>query len=214
MSIALQRSGTLFVLVAPSGGGKSTVLKALLEKVPGLAYSVSVTSRRPRPGEKEGQDFHYVSVREFQDMIERKEFYEWAQVHGNFYGTRKETVEELLKKGLDVGMDLDVQGACAIKGMKRDAVTIFLLPPSMQTLEERLRGRDTDDDEVIALRLTNAADEIARCKLFDYLVVNKDLDEVIEEITGIVHAERNRSTRQKLLVEDEPKLTRHLDRTA
>ncbi|MFW6286798.1 MAG: hypothetical protein ACOC29_02545, partial [Candidatus Sumerlaeota bacterium] len=110
--------------------------------------------------------------------------------------------------------DLDVQGACAIKGMKRDAVTIFLLPPSMQTLEDRLRGRDTDDDEVIALRLTNAADEIARCKLFDYLVVNEDLEEVIEEITGIVHAERNRSVRQKLLVEDEPKLTRHLDRTA
>ncbi len=214
MSIALQRNGTLFVMVAPSGGGKSTVLKALIERVPGIAYSVSVTSRRARVNEQEGKHFHFVSVREFQDMIERKEFYEWAQVHGNFYGTRKDTVEALLRKGLDVGMDLDVQGACAIKGMKRDAVTIFLLPPSMQTLEDRLRGRDTDDDDVIALRLTNAADEISRCKLFDYLVVNDDLDRVIDEITGIVKAERNRSARQKMLVEDEPKLTKHLDRTA
>jgi guanylate kinase len=203
MSISLKRKGTLFVLVAPSGGGKSTVLKALLKKMDSLSYSISVTSRPPRPNEENGRDYHFVSLEAFLKMIERKEFYEWAQVHGNFYGTRKDTVEGLLSEGLDVAMDLDVQGACSIKGMKPESVTIFLLPPSTEILEKRLRDRDTDDDDVIALRLHNATNEIARCKLFDYLVVNDDLERVIEEIESIVRAERHRSIRQTLILEDE-----------
>lgn len=204
MSIALKRRGTLFVLVAPSGGGKSTVLRALRCKVEDLAYSVSVTSREPRSDEKQAVDYHFVSAEDFLKMIERKEFYEWAQVHGNYYGTRKDTVEGLLAEGRDVAMDLDVHGACAIKGMKPEAVTIFLLPPSMDVLEERLRKRNSDDDVVIRLRLTNAAEEVAQCRLFDYLVVNDDLDRTLEEIRSIVAAERQRGLRQELLVRDEP----------
>lgn len=211
MSFSVKRhSGTLFVLSAPSGGGKSTVLRALMERVEGLAYSTSVTSRRPRPNEKEGVDFHFVSVEEFQNLIEHKAFYEWAQVHGNLYGTRRETVEKLLSQHLDVAMDIDVQGARSIKGMRPDAVTIFLLPPSMGVLEQRLRKRGDEDEEVVALRLHNAADEIARCSLFDYLVVNDDLDRVIEEIRSIVTAERLRSARQRLVVVDEPAVEEEL----
>jgi guanylate kinase len=210
MSICLERSGILFVLSAPSGGGKSSVLGALLKRMDGLGYSASVTSRPPRPNEKEGVDFHFVSIEEFQRLIERKEFYEWAQVHGNLYGTRKSTVDDLLAQGLDVAMDLDVQGACAIKGMKPDSVTIFLLPPSMATLEERLRGRDTDDEEVVRLRIHGAADEVASCRLFDYLLVNDDLDAVIAEITSIIRAERHRSIHQRLLVKDEPSVEKIL----
>jgi guanylate kinase len=199
MNISLRRNGTLFVIAAPSGGGKSTVLHALLERVEGLRYSVSVTSRAPRAGERDGVDYHFTSEEAFQGMIERKEFYEWAKVHGNYYGTRKATVEEILGAGSDVAMDIDVQGACQIKGMKPDAVTVFLLPPSMQTLEERLRKRDTDREEVIQLRLRNAAEEIAQCGLFDYLVINDRLDDTIETIRSIVLAERQKGSRQSLI---------------
>ncbi|MBN1866195.1 guanylate kinase [Candidatus Sumerlaeota bacterium] len=204
MTIALRRKGALFVISAPSGGGKSAAIRALLEREKGIRYSVSVTSRKARSGEREGQDYCFVSTEEFQRMIERKEFYEWAKVHGNFYGTRKTTVEALLAQGDDVAMDLDVQGACAVKGSRPESVTIFLLPPSMEILEKRLRGRVTDDEEVIQLRLRNAADEVAQCRLFDYLVLNDDLGRAVEEIGAIVEAERHRSLRQELLLENEP----------
>lgn len=205
MSISLSRKGgTLYVLSAPSGGGKSTVLRSLLQAVEGLRYSVSVTSRPPRQGEREGVDFHFVSVEEFQELIDHKAFYEWAKVHGNYYGTRKSVVEANLADDQDVAMDLDVQGACQIKGMKPDAVTIFLLPPSTGILENRLRGRDTDDDAVIQLRLRNAANEIAQSHLFDYRVINDNLEETIARIRHIIESERLRSMRQMLKVRDEP----------
>jgi len=206
MSIRLKRSGTLFVISAPSGGGKSTVLRALLPATEGLKYSVSVTSRPPRDGEREGVDYYFVSTEEFQSLIDHKEFYEWAKVHGNYYGTRKSVVESLVSQGYDVALDLDVQGACQIKGMKPDSVTIFLLPPSTETLEKRLRGRETDDEEVVRLRMHNAVNEIAQCGLFDYLVVNENLDRTIAAIGHIIGAERQRGSRQRLVVENEPRL--------
>ena len=205
MSLSLSsKGGTLYVLSAPSGGGKSTVLRSLLAHVEGLRYSVSVTSRAPRSGEREGVDFHYVSQEEFQDLIDHKAFYEWAKVHGNYYGTRKSVVEELLVAGKDVAMDLDVQGACQIKGMKPEAVTIFLLPPSFDILERRLRGRDTEDEGVIQLRMQNAAMEISQSHLFDYRVINDDLEKTIARIQHIIESERFRSLRQILQVENEP----------
>lgn len=210
MPISLKRRGTLFVISAPSGGGKSTVLRALLQSIDGLSYSISVTSRKPRAGETPGKDYIFVEPEEFQRRIEAKDFYEWALVHGNYYGTLKSSVDEMLRRGHDVIMDLDVQGAYAIKGIRRDAVTIFLLPPSSQVLEERLRRRDTDDDEVIRLRLRNAADEIARCTRFDYLVVNQDLGTSITDIGRIVEAERHRGRRQTLLIENEPEIEARL----
>ncbi|MFP4379730.1 MAG: guanylate kinase [Candidatus Sumerlaeia bacterium] len=206
MSISLKRNGTLFVVAAPSGGGKSTVLKALLNSIDGLQYSVSVTSRKPRGQEKDGVDFHFVSEEEFHRMVEDKEFYEWAKVHGNYYGTRKSVVEDILRQGYDVTMDIDVQGACQIKGMKPDAVTIFLLPPSIKTLEERLRRRDTDDEEVIRVRLRNATAEISQCHLFDYLVMNDDIDHAIDQIRSIIEAERQKGSRQEVVIQDEPGL--------
>jgi len=206
MSIRLKRSGTLFVISAPSGGGKSTVLRALLPATAGLKYSVSVTSRPPRHGEQEGVDYYFVSTEEFQSLIDHKEFYEWARVHGNYYGTRKSVVESLVSQGYDVALDVDVQGACQIKGMKPDSVTIFLLPPSTETLEKRLRGRETDDEEVVRLRMHNAVNEIAQCHLFDYLVVNENLDRTIAAIGHIIDAERQRGSRQRLVVENEPRL--------
>jgi len=206
MSIRLKRSGILFVISAPSGGGKSTVLRALLPVTEGLKYSVSVTSRPPRDGEREGVDYYFVSTEEFQSLIDHKEFYEWAKVHGNYYGTRKSVVESLVSQGYDVALDLDVQGACQIKGMKPDSVTIFLLPPSTETLEKRLRGRETDDEEVVRLRMHNAVNEIAQCGLFDYLVVNENLDRTIAAIGHIIGAERQRGSRQRLVVENEPRL--------
>ena len=206
MSIRLKRSGTLFVISAPSGGGKSTVLRALLPATAGLKYSVSVTSRPPRDGEREGVDYYFVSTEEFQSLIDHKEFYEWAKVHGNYYGTRKSVVESLVSQGYDVALDVDVQGACQIKGMKPDSVTIFLLPPSTETLEKRLRGRETDDEEVVRLRMHNAVNEIAQCQMFDYLVVNENLDRTIAAIGHIIDAERQRGSRQRLVVENEPRL--------
>jgi len=194
------------VISAPSGGGKSTVLRALLPATEGLKYSVSVTSRPPRDGEREGVDYYFVSTEEFQSLIDHKEFYEWAKVHGNYYGTRKSVVESLVSQGYDVALDLDVQGACQIKGMKPDSVTIFLLPPSTETLEKRLRGRETDDEEVVRLRMHNAVNEIAQCGLFDYLVVNENLDRTIAAIGHIIDAERQRGSRQRLVVENEPRL--------
>ena len=175
MSISLKRKGTLFVLSAPSGGGKSTVLHAVLKSIDGLSYSVSVTSRKPRKKEVNRKDYYFVSVEEFKELIEKKAFYEWAEVHGNYYGTRISTVDRLLHSGSDVVMDIDVQGASNIKKIQPAAITIFLLPPSTKILETRLRRRDTDDDEEVELRMQNAAEEIANCLSFDYLVVNDDL---------------------------------------
>ena len=206
MSIALRRKGIMFVISAPSGTGKSTVLHSLWNGTGNLAYSVSVTSRPPRLGEREGIDYYFVSAEDFQAMIARGEFYEWAEVHGNFYGTRKSVIEKILATGQDVVMDLDVQGARSIKAMKSDAVTIFLLPPSMAALEERLRGRETDLSEAIRLRLRNAAGEIAECNHFDYILINDILEQSVSEVVSIIIAERHRSSRQELLFEGEPAL--------
>lgn len=181
--------GHLFVIVAPSGTGKSTILKKLLAKNPQFVESVSLTTRPRRPKEVEGVDYHFVSLGEFQRMQRAGEFLEWAQVHGNFYGTSKKKLEEVLSCGKNVFLDLDVQGADVLRGSwsgPQEVVAIFIAPPSERELEKRLRFRGTEGTEVIELRLSNARAELSRKDDYDYCVLNEDLDLAVDRIQEIV----------------------------
>lgn len=201
MTITLKHRGILFVVSAPSGGGKSTILRAVLSSDDTLDYSVSVTSRPPRQGEVHGQSYWFVSEDEFKKMIEEDQFYEWARVHNYLYGTRKDLIAEKLGKGKDVLLDLDVQGALNVKRLSPDSVIIFLLPPSFAELEQRLRVRKLDSEEIIQVRLSNAHKEIEYTAKYDYIVVNDVLDDTIETVKAIIRAERARTSRLTVLVD-------------
>lgn len=203
MSIEIQRTGILFVLSAPSGGGKSTVLKALRAEDASLGYSVSATTRPPRPGETHGKDYFFYSVEEFHRLIRQKAFYEWAVVHKHLYGTLRKVVDAELDAGRDVLLDIDVQGGLSIKRLRPDAVLIFLLPPSMAVLETRLRGRKSDSDEVIDLRLRNARHELTFAPQYDYALINEDLARTLHDVRSILEAERMAASRLKILTEGE-----------
>lgn len=200
MAISLEPEGTLIILSSPSGGGKSSICRALLDSDPRLGYSVSVTSRPRRRDEVEGRDYHFVSESEFHDMIAQDMFYEWAKVHGNYYGTRKDLVDAKLAAGQDVVLDLDVVGGLNIKKLNDKALLVFVLPPSLVVLEERLTKRNTDNDEVIKLRLRNARNEIHFAQKYDYAVVNEDLNQTISIIRKIIDAERHSSKHQKIII--------------
>ena len=208
MAIYLERKGILFVLSAPSGGGKTTIIKKVREMMGDLAYSISVTSRPPREGETDGKDYYFVSETAFRKMVDEGMLLEWAEVHGHLYGTPKKPVTEHLDHGRDMIMDIDVQGGLAIKKMLNDSVLVFLLPPTIDTLEERLRSRNKDSEDVIALRLENAVREIAVAEKYDYCVINDDLAKTVGEIKTIIEAERTRSSRQRINFENEPALER------
>jgi len=184
------RRGRLFILSAPSGTGKTTLRKALLQRVPNLAYSVSYTTRPPRPEEVEGRDYRFISMADFEEGIRGGRWAEWARVHGHYYGTSAEDLERLLAAGGDVLLDLDVQGAEALAGRFPQSVTIFLLPPSLEELERRLRARGTDSPEAIAVRLRNAAAEMACCDRYRHVVVNDRLPAALEELAAIVGSYR------------------------
>ena len=186
---------TVFIISAPSGSGKSTLVSLLLAKVEGLAFSVSYTTRKPRANEIDGEDYHFVSREEFKQLAERREFLEHAEVFGNYYGTHVGALEAACRRGKDLVLDIDVQGAAQLRKQIREAVTIFVLPPSRETLEHRLRARSQDSDEVIRRRLDDAAREIRDYRLYDYVLVNKDLDLAVETLIAIVRAERVRLTR-------------------
>jgi guanylate kinase len=170
------RLGVLMVICAPSGTGKTTLVKRLLGEFPRFAYSVSYTTRAPRQGEENGKDYHFVNVEEFQEKLEQGFFAEWAEVHGNFYGTPLAAVREQLRAGRDLLFDIDVQGARQLKKNLGQGRYVFVFPPSRQALEDRLRARGTDDEETIARRLQNAADEMREAWQFDTWLVNDDLD--------------------------------------
>ncbi|MCL5270735.1 MAG: guanylate kinase [bacterium] len=195
MNFPYQRRGLLLVISAPSGGGKSAVLERLRAAHPDLVYSVSVTTRAPRGSEREGIDYHYVTRQVFEEWIVAGRFYEWAEVHGNLYGTRADVIEAALDEGRDVVMDIDVQGGLAVKRRSPDAVLVFLLPPSMEVLEARLRRRATDDERALRVRLANAAREIDHWRRYDYVIVNKVLVEAVAAISTILAAERHRALR-------------------
>lgn len=188
--------GTLFVVAAPSGAGKSTLVNALLEREPGIALSVSHTTRLPRPGESEGRHYHFVTRGSFEPMIAAGEFIEHAEVHGNLYGTSRSRVEKLLAGGRDVLLEIDWQGAAQIQRSKPDCVSVFILPPSREELERRLRGRASDSEAVIERRLHNSREEIAHAHEFDYILVNDVFDDALLDLQAIVRAVRLRSALQ------------------
>ena len=189
--------GRLYVISAPSGAGKTTVLRTVMAQIPGLGFSVSHTTRSPRKGERDGVDYHFVEHAEFEKMIAAKLFLEYAAVHTNLYGTSRNAVESLLSQGQDVVLDIDVQGALILRNQEiKDAVYIFIAPPSMQELERRLKGRGTETDEKIAVRLQNAMIEMKQAPVYDYLVVNDDLEDAIYLLSAIIHAERAKARRK------------------
>lgn len=192
----MQRQGQLYILSAPSGCGKTTILKQVMANVDGLAFSISHTTRKPRRGEKNGVDYHFVIEKEFKEMREQNLFLEWAEVHGNYYGTSRVAVAEQLVKGEDIVLDIDVQGASIIHDDKSiEAVSVFVAPPSLTELEQRLRGRGTDSNEVIEVRLLNAAKELAAVAAYQYLVINDKLEDAVLVMQSIIIAERSRARR-------------------
>jgi len=186
---------TVFIISAPSGSGKSTLVHRLMAGVEGLMFSVSYTTRPPRGQEVNGLNYRFTTRAEFEAMIARGEFLEWAEVFGNYYGTHRGVLEEAQAKGLDLVLDIDVQGARQLKCSIPEAVTVFILAPSRQVLEHRLRARGEDPDDVIARRLRDAAEEIRNYKDYDYVLINRDLAESDAVLSAIVTAERVRRSR-------------------
>ena len=194
-SVAQIPMTTVFIISAPSGSGKSTLVSRLIRSVPGLMFSISYTSRMPRGAEVDGQNYHFVTRADFQAMIDRDEFLEWAEVFGNFYGTHRSVLDRARAEGKDLVLDIDVQGARQLNDRIPEAVTIFILAPSRQILEQRLRARGEDREEVIKRRLKAAAEEIGNYQAYDYVVINRDLAESDVTLSAIVRAERARRTR-------------------
>jgi guanylate kinase len=198
---AAKATGNVIVISAPSGSGKSTLVKRLMASVPGLAFSVSYTTRPRRAGEKHGRDYFFVSPARFRGMIAAGEFVEWASVHGHFYGTSRQQVRRAQGAGQDVLLDIDVQGHRQLRRRLPDALSIFVLPPSYRELQRRLRKRHSDPPEVIRERLENARQEIRRWREYDYLVVNDRLSSTAREFRAIVEAARARRAVQRARVE-------------
>lgn len=186
------RLGLALIITAPSGTGKSTLIKRLLAEFPDAGFSISCTTRSPRPGETDGQDYHFLTVEQFLTRIEAGDFAEWAKVHDNYYGTPKQGVLDMLAAGRDVVFDIDVQGAKALKGNLDLGRTVFILPPSRQDLEKRLARRGSDSPETIAKRISNAKAEIEQADWFDHIVVNDMLERAYDELRAVYLAERAR----------------------
>jgi guanylate kinase len=189
-------AGRLFVISAPSGAGKTTLLKRVMAKVPGVVFSISHTTRKPRPGELDGVDYHFVSRPEFLAMIDKELFLEYAEVHDNLYGTSIAAIGVQLLEGKDVILDIDVQGAAILrKNDQLKATHIFISPPDLHELERRLRGRGTESEEMIKVRLKNAATEMAAADAYEYLIINDQIAEAADVLTAIILAERARAHR-------------------
>ena len=193
------RRGVMFVISSPSGAGKTTLCRRLISEVPGVKLSVSATTRSPRPGEADGVDYHFRSVEEFESMIDRDEFLEWAKVFKNFYGTPRSEVEARLVAGTDVVFDVDWQGARALKTIRPgDVCSVFILPPSLAQLKQRLEGRPGADEKSVQSRLDGAGQDILRWGEYDYAIVNDNLDTAFAELRAILYVERNKRARASL----------------
>jgi len=195
-------SGNLFIISAPSGAGKTSLVHALLDINPHIDLSVSYTTRDPRPGEQDGKDYHFVSRETFLEMAKRGEFLESAEVYGNLYGTSQTWISQENAKGRDVLLEIDWQGAAQVRRLFPDCVSIFILPPSKEALEQRLKGRGKDNDAVIAKRMAAVRDDVAHVAEFDYVIINDNLDEALRELNAVVLSAKLVCAKQ---------LTRHQD---
>ena len=199
-----RRRGMLIVVSAPSGAGKTSLCHEIRKVIPNLGYSISHTTRSPRAGEVDGHDFHFVPEAEFGLMIDRGEFAEWARVHANLYGTAARSLEAALERGEDIMLDIDTQGARKLRIRYPHGVFVFVVAPSMKDLERRLRERQSDAPQEIARRMARAVDEIAAWREYDYLIVNRHLDEAVRQLQCLIEAERCRTTRLSLSLPDLP----------
>jgi len=189
-------AGNLFIICAPSGAGKTSLVNALLEREPQIELSISYTTRPPRPGEAHGREYHFVSRETFLAMAQRGEFLESAEVHGNLYGTSQPWIDARRREGLDILLEIDWQGAQQVRRLIPEAVGVFILPPSLEILRKRLTARGQDSDEVIDQRLANAREEIAHVEEFDYVIINQNFDVAVVDLVSIVRAQRLRITAQ------------------
>jgi guanylate kinase len=187
----------VFIISAPSGSGKSTLVNALFEQLPGLRFSISYTTRLPRGNERHGECYYFTNRTSFEEMILKGEFLEHAEVFGNFYGTHRSELEFAAAEGKDLVLDIDVQGAAQLKRKIPEAVSIFILAPSREILEQRLRARSEDSEAVIARRLRGAAEEIRNYQLYDYVLINREVNASVDTLVSIVKAERARRTRME-----------------
>ena len=194
--------GLLFIISAPSGTGKTTLVKEVMQRLPGLRFSVSYTTRLPRPNEKEGEDYHFVSHSTFQQMIEKKQFLEWAEVLGNRYGTPRPDLKKLESEGMDLILDIDTQGAKKVMEEMVEPVSIYFLPPSLKVLRERLINREGDSLEMIKFRLSNARRDMEEAHGYHYVLINDKIEDAVEKLRCIIVAERCRRLKNVILEEN------------
>ena len=197
----MSEKGLLVVFSGPSGAGKDTVLKRLMEKEPGIRLSVSATTRAPREGETDGKDYHFLTRAHFDELVANDKMLEHAEYCGNCYGTPSDPIEKWQAEGCDVILEIEVQGGAQIKAKRPDCVSIFVLPPSLEVLENRLRRRGTESEEAIQKRLGAAKAEIAKALLYDYIIVNDDLETAVDEMAGLLRAEKRRASRNQEFIE-------------
>jgi guanylate kinase len=193
--------GLIFIISAPSGAGKTTLLKKVMEELPGLRFSVSYTTRPPRANEKDGEDYHFISPSLFQKMVERNEFLEWAEVLGNRYGTGRKNIATLQSEGIDLILDIDTQGAKQVVKQIEPAILIYILPPSLGSLQERLTKRGLDSPERMRFRLANAKGDMEEARWYHYVILNDRFEETVEKLKAIIMAERCRKKKNALLEE-------------
>ena len=189
--------GTLFIVTAPSGAGKTTLVSGLLDRDPMVRLSVSYTTRAPREGEVDGRHYHFVDVATFRALRDKGEFLEWAEVHSNYYGTSKAWLEAQTRSGKDILLEIDWQGAQQVRKVFPKAVGVFIMPPSLEELERRLRGRGTDSEDVIARRVLGARGEMRHVAEFDYVIINEDLPAALDDLVAVVRASRLRYANQE-----------------
>lgn len=191
----MRDEGLLYIVSAPSGAGKTTLLKRVMDYFPNIKFSISYTTRPPRPGERDGKDYHFISPQRFQQMVKEKAFAEWAEVLGNRYGTPLDSIREIRSQGIDLMLDIDSQGARQIKERFNGGVFIFILPPSLEALKQRLKARGGDEQEVIEFRVAKARDEMKQAVWYNYFVINDNFEEAVEQLKSIIIAERCRRER-------------------